>query len=180
MTYSLEEFDSLLSRAKPVNASLPVATLRQWRTELVHASVFVSFAIGVLSIDVEVLRESLEAIESSENDVLKAVVDDLPSILASGWVGGGWSLAPDASVSVGAANELSLDHAEGLLELHSEMVSSDLGDPVTVGALMERIAEQRQALISRREQLEARIKQIQQAILQQYAAGTATVDDWLT
>jgi len=180
MTYSLEEFDSLLSRAKPVNASLPVATLRQWRTELVRASVFVSFAIGVLSIDVEVLQNSLKAIESSDKDVLKTIIDGLPSILASGWVGGGWSLSPDASVSVGAAAELSLDYAEGLLELHSEMVSSDLGDPVTVGDLMERVSEQRQALISRREQLEARIKQIQQAVLQQYAAGTAAVDDWLT
>ena len=100
--------------------------------------------------------------------------------MASGWVGGGWSLSPDASVSVGAAAELSLDYAEGLLELHSEMVSSDLGDPVVVGDLIERVSEQRQALISRREQLEAMIKQIQQAVLQQYAAGTAAVDDWLT
>ncbi|TAN30990.1 hypothetical protein EPN29_14045 [bacterium] len=179
MTYSLEEFDSLLSRAQPVSSSTPVATLRKWRTELVRASVFVSFAIGVLSVDFEVLKEGLEAIESSDKDVLQSIVDDLPSILASGWVGGGWSLSPDASASVGAAAELSLDNASGLLELHTEIASSNLGDPVAVRDLMERVSTQRLALIGIREQLEGRIKQIQQIVRQHYAAGTASVDDWL-
>ena len=57
------------------------------------------------------------------------MVDDLPDILANGWVGGGWSLSPDAAASVGAAAEIAMDQSNGLLRLHADVVMSDLADP---------------------------------------------------
>ncbi len=176
MTYSIEDFDAVLNRARPITLSTPASTLRQWRVELVRASVFISYAIGVLSLDIEILHQSI--VSTSEN-VLQSLVDDLPGILAAGWVGGGWSLSPDASVSVGAAAELAADQADSLLELHREMVTSDLGDPTLVRDLLSRIEEQRESLALRRAQLEDRIRQIQHIVREQYAVGGASVDDWL-
>jgi hypothetical protein len=99
---SLEEIDSLLGRATPIDESTPTATLRQWRTDLVRASVLVSYGIGVLSLDVEILTRGGAALSE---EVLAARVDDLPDILANGWVGGGWSLSPDAAASAAAGSK---------------------------------------------------------------------------
>jgi hypothetical protein len=131
VTLSLEEIDSVLERTSPSTESIPSRTLRQWRNELVRASVVVSYAIGVLSLDVEVLTHG---VSSTGEDALESFVDDLPDILASGWVGGGWSLSPDASASIAAAAaaEVALDQSVSLLGLHMETVSSDLGDPDVV------------------------------------------------
>jgi hypothetical protein len=176
VAYSFDEIDSVLGRTGPVDVSVPAATLRQWRTELVRTSVFVSYAVGVLSFDVEVLHRA-EA--GRPEDALQSLVDDLPGLLAAGWVGGGWSLSPDASASIAAAAEVAADESEGLLGLHAEMVSCDFGDLAVVRDLLARVEEQRGALTERRTQLEERIRQIQEVVLQQYSSGAASVDDWL-
>jgi hypothetical protein len=174
---SLEEIDSLLGRAAPISESTATSTLRQWRTDLVRASVLVSYAIGVLSLDVEILTRGETA---GPGDVLAAMVDDLPDILANGWVGGGWSLSPDAAASVAAAAEVAMDQSDGLLRLHADVVMSDLADPDVVGDLLAGVEQLRAELIERREQLESRIQRIQEAVRMQYARGAASVDDWLT
>lgn len=176
---SLEEIDSLLERTIPVNESIPASTLRLWRNDLVRASVFVSYAIGVLSLDVEILRHSPS---TSPEIALESLVDDLPDILASGWVGGGWSLSPDASASVAAAAaaEAALDQSDGLLGLHTETIVSDLGDPDVVRELLVRVESQLETLVGRRDLLESRIRQIQEVVLLHYNSGTASVDDWLS
>ena len=177
MVRSLDEIDLLLGQAGPVRESTPTPTLRQWRTDLVRASVFVSYAIGVLSLDVEILKRGDEVLSE---DVFAARVDDLPDILATGWVGGGWSLSPDATASVAAAAELAMDQSEGLLRLHADVILSDLGDPEVVGDLLARVEEILQELAERREELERRIRMIQEVVRTQYASGAASVDDWLT
>jgi hypothetical protein len=174
---SLEEIDSLLGQATPIDESTPTATLRQWRTDLVRASVLVSYAIGVLSLDVEILARGTSG---ESGDVLAARVDDLPDILADGWVGGGWSLSPDAAASVAAAAEVAMDQSDGLLRLHADVVLSDLADPDEVGALRADVEQLRAELVERRGQLEGRIRKIQEAVRLQYASGAASVDDWLT
>lgn len=155
---------------------MPAATLRQCRAELVQASVLVSFVIGVLSLDIRILDHS----STSSEDVLQSLVDDLPDILASGWVGGGWSLSPDASISVAAAAELSNNYSADLLGLHGEMSTSDLTNPEVTGDLLRRVEEQHQQLGEVRRDLEDRVRKIQTIIRGQYAAGTASIDDWLT
>jgi hypothetical protein len=174
---SLEEIDAVLSRTGPVSESVPPATLRQWRTELVRASVFVSYAIGVLSLDVEILTRAAAATCA---DVVQTTVDDLPDLLASAWVGGGWSLSPDAAASVAAAAEVALDESDGLLALHGTVATSDLDDPDVVADLLVLVQDHLQELIERREQLESRIRRIQDTVLRHYASGVASVDDWLT
>jgi hypothetical protein len=173
---SLEEIDSLLGQATPIDESTPTSTLRQWRTDLVRASVLVSYAIGVLSLDVEILTRGSSG-ESA--DVLAARVDDLPDILAEGWVGGGWSLSPDATASVAAAAEVAMDQSDGLLRLHADVVLSDLADPDEAGALLADVEHLRAELVERRGQLEGRIRKIQEVVRLQYASGAASVDDWL-
>ncbi len=176
MTSSLEEIDAILQRTALVDETVPATTLRAWRTELVRASVFVSYAIGVLSLDLEVLTHTRPGLPE---DALQSIVDDLPSLLASGWVGGGWSLSPDASLSIAAAAEVAADESEGLIGLHAELVESDLGDPAVVEDLFMRVDLQRVALTERRVQLEERIRHIQEVVLHQYATGAASVNDWL-
>jgi hypothetical protein len=176
---SLEQIDAVLSRSGPVDAATPPATLRAWRTELVRTSVFVSYAIGVLSLDVEILTRGAA---SSCADVVQTTVDDLPDLLASGWVGGGWSLSPDAAASVAAAAEaeVAMDESDGLLTLHAAVAMGDLDDADVVVELLAEIQAQLAALNERREQLESRIRAIQAAMLGHYTDGTASVDDWLT
>jgi hypothetical protein len=173
---SLEEVDSVLDRANPVDESTSAATLRSWRTELVRASVFVSYALGVLSLDVEILNRRTSG---SNEDALQSIVDELPEALAAGWVGGGWSLSPDASASIAAAAQVTLDQSGGLLELHAKVATCDLGDDDIVRDLLARIEQQRLELAERRDQLEHRIRRIQEVMLQLYASGAAAVDDWL-
>jgi hypothetical protein len=174
---SLDEVDAVLGRADPVDASIPAATLRTWRTELVRASVFVSYAIGVLSLDLEILTHG--TVPSNSEDALQSLVDDLPELLAAGWVGGGWSLSPDASASVAAAADVAMDESGGLLGLHAEVALSDLADVDVVRDLVRRIEDQRRELTERREQLEKRLRLIQGVVLQHYSTGAASVDDWL-
>jgi hypothetical protein len=174
---SLEEIDSLLGRTTPIGESTAPSTLRQWRTDLVRASVLVSYAIGVLSLDVEILTRDGAALSE---EVLAARVDDLPDLLADGWVGGGWSLSPDATASVAAAAEVAMDQSDGLLRLHAAVVLSDLADPGVVDELLADVERLRAELVERRGQLEGRIRRIQEAVLAQYGSGVASVDDWLT
>lgn len=176
MTYSLEEFDSLLSRTKPNAKETHITVLRKWRTELVRASVFVSYSIGVLSLDLEMIKHSITA---PEDDNLQTLVDELPNVLAKGWVGGGWSLSPDASASVGAAAELDATEMQSLTGLHAELISSDLNDAAALEILSAKIDQQRKAFITVRDQIEQRIKQLQSMIREKYKNGTASVDDWL-
>jgi hypothetical protein len=173
---SLEEIDAVLGRTGPIGESTAAGTLRQWRTDLVRTSVFVSYAIGVLSLDKEILTRGDAG---SPQEVLATAVDDLPDLLATGWVGGGWSLSPDATASVAAAAEVAMEGSEGLLRLHADVVMSDLGDPDVVRDLLADVAQLLSDLMARREELESRIRRIQEIMLAHYASGAASVDDWL-
>lgn len=176
MVNSLEHVDEVLHHAQPVTDDTPPDTLRQWRAELVQTSVYVSYAVSVLALDEEILAQC----QSSEvGNALHSLVESLPSLLATGWVGGGWSLSPDAVASVSSADELTRDYAEGLLGLHGELCRSDLSDAGVVTDLLERVREQRAELSRRRDDLEARVRLVQSAIRAHYRKGTATIDDWL-
>jgi hypothetical protein len=68
---------------------------------------------------------------------------------------------------------------DGLLDLHQELVSSDLDDPSVARSLLARMKIRKSALMKRKHRLEKEIKQIQAILLRQYAAGVASADDWL-
>jgi hypothetical protein len=170
------EIDAVLSRTQPVNEYTALDNLREWRAELVHTSVYVSYAIGVLSLDEEILEQTHSTTDPHD---LQLLVDRLPQLLATGWVGGGWSLSPDAATSVQAADDLTKDYAQGLLGLHAELAASDLADSDIVYDLEARVKEQRGALCRRRDELEERIRSIQNIMRDHFKSGTASVDDWL-
>jgi hypothetical protein len=176
MDDDLGAIDELLRHAEEVESSMPTQRLREVRGELVRTSVFVSYAIGVLSLDLKILNRCWA---SPTEEVLQALVDDMPEMLTTGWVGGGWSLSPDASASVAAAAELSNEDSIRLLELHAELATSDLGDLDVVSNLLLRVKAQRSALCDRRDKLEKEIRSIQRMVQQHYASGAASVEDWL-
>ena len=176
MDEQLSAIDELLRRSEQVDEATNTATLRELRGELVHASVFVSYAIGVTALDLKIL-DRCQACDTSE--IMQMLVDEMPEMLSTGWVGGGWSLSPDASVSVAAASQLTEEHAMHLLDLHAELVTSDLGDLDVVSNLRGRVAHRREALGARRDRLEEAVRTIQQLVRQHYATGVASVDDWL-
>lgn len=176
MDDDLGAIDELLRFAEKLDASMQTKTLREVRGELVRTSVFVSYAVGVLSLDLKILNRCWA---SHTDEVLQTLVDDMPEMLTTGWVGGGWSLSPDASASVAAAAELSNEDSIRLLELHAELATSDLGDLDVVSSLLARVKEQRGELCDRRDRLEHAIRKIQQLVQQHYATGAASVDDWL-
>lgn len=176
MTYSLEEFESLLSRTQPVTEETNIAVLRTWRTELVRASVFISYAIGVLSLDQEMIER---CVKNPGADHLEMLIKELPNVLAKGWVGGGWSLSPDASASVGAAAEIDESKMEKLLSLHTELITSDLNDISNLNRLNHQIDQLRLRLITTKEHIEKNITKLQSVIREKYKDGSASVDDWL-
>jgi hypothetical protein len=176
VTNSIDEIDAVLAKTQPVSEYTSLDTLRQWRSELVHTSVYVSYAIGVLSLDEEILEQTHSATDPHDMQLL---VDRLPQLLATGWVGGGWSLSPDAATSVQAADDLTKDYAEGLLGVHADLAASDLADSDVVYSLESRVKEQRGSLCQRRNELEERIRSIQEIMRDHYKSGTASVDDWL-
>lgn len=173
----MNEVDAVLSRTQPVTESTPLDALRLWRADLVHTSVLVSYALGVLALDLEILEQATSATDPHD---LQMLVDRLPELLATGWVGGGWSLSPDAAVSVQAADDLTKDHAQGLLELHGELAASDVTDPIVTEDLKARVNQEHSALRHRRDELERRVREIQAVLREHYKSGTASVDDWLT
>jgi hypothetical protein len=170
MPRSLDELDGVLNRTYGVNDSVPPTLLRQRRTALTPTWNCVSYAVEVLSLDLEVLDRQ----EQADEDHLQAIVDDLPDLLAGHWDDNAWFFSIDTADSIAVAADTS-----GLLDLHLEMASSDLDDPNVARSLLVRMNAQRSALIERKNRLEEEIEQIQEVLVRQYATGTASTDDWL-
>jgi len=150
-------------RSVPRQLSRSPTVLRQQRTALTSTQNRVSYAIEVLTVDLEALNRHTR----SDHDHLQAII-------ASGWDNGGWSFSVDTSGLIAAAAD-----ADGLLDLHHELVSSDLDDPDVARSLLARMKVQRGALIKRKNRLDREIKQTQEILLRQYVTGIASVDDWL-
>ncbi len=176
MIDSVEQIEDLLRTTQSITDTTPTSTLRRWRNELVEASVAVSYAISILGLDLSLLDR---AAVSTRDDILQDLVNELPQILGDEWVGGGWSLSPDASASVGAASLLTDQDAE-LYALHAAVAGCDFTDPEVVRELRERVDPQHVRLHQLRSQLVSRLREVQDAVRRQYACGVASVDDWLT
>ena len=175
MIGSIQDIEVLLRLTQPIPDNVPTTTLRQWRNELVEASVGASYAISILGLDLSLLDR---ARASSRADVVAQLVEELPQLLAAEWVGGGWSLSPDASASVAAASLLANQDSE-LYSLHAAVAACDFTDAEVVGELHERVDQQHRRLQALHAQLESHVRDIQNAMRHRYATGVASVDDWL-
>ena len=177
MRNSQQEIDLLITQTAVASEDTSTPTLRQWRADLVRASSSVSYAISVLSLDIEILNSSLA---STSEDAVQALVNDLPDILASEWVEVGLALSPNPLTPVTGSAECEINQAVELLRLHAEMVRSDLGDQRVVGDLLARAKQERLGLYGLGSQIESRLRDIHEAVRKQYSSGVASINDWLT
>lgn len=161
---SLDQLDAVL------NSAVPPTLHRQRRTALTLTWGCVSFAVEVLALDLAVLNRQMR----SDEDHLRAIIDDLPGLLADRGDDDGWLLPIDTRDLFAAEVD-----TDGLLDLRREMARSDIDDPDVARALSLRMNGQRSVLIERKNRLEKEINQIQGMVLRQYATGATSTDDWL-
>jgi len=137
--------------------------------------VLLSYARHVLSVDVGVLQSIAEGPERD----LQALVDDLPRLLATTSIGGGWSLSPDATTTMGAASGALEGEVDGLLSAHSELAQTDLHSQEAVAETVSELEVQLSMVTERRELVETRLREIKAVLVERYKGGTADVDAWL-
>ena len=159
--------DELVNQPHPLDAQLPPGVLRRRRAALTATRDCVAYAIEVLALDLEVLNRHATA-----GDGLDAVVDDLPDLLARDWDGGTWPCSIDVAATIAA-------ETTRLLDLHHEMVGSELDDLNVTRSILSRVQLMRHSLIEQRHRLEREITQTKERLLREYVAGTASADDWL-
>ena len=163
-----------LQDARGAIDSFDPQALRSARANLVTVAVFLSYAIGVLSVDLELIHHS-----ATNEDLIDNLESELPSILSKGWVGGGWSLSPEASASILAARELSEDHAQDLLQLHEKTALANFRDREEIEQLEKKIQEEKLRYTTTRDECEKTIKHIQSKLLALYKNKTIDPDEWL-
>jgi hypothetical protein len=169
MAASPNDLDRASSRARPIGCSVQPGVLRRRRAALTATWSCVSYAIDALEVDLQVLGRRSDPV-----DRLQAMVDDLPEILAKGWKDGQWSRAVDID-----GRGATVADTDPLFGLRREMVTSDLSDPDVARSLQVRMKVQRRELRQQRHRIEREIEQTQRVLLRQYAAETASADDWL-
>lgn len=175
MVMTLSDVDRLLEATAATDSSVPARRIRSWRDELAHAAVLLSYARHVLSVDASILRFATEAPDRDLQDV----VDELPRLLATASVGGGWSLAPDSPATMESARLAVEGASDGLLAAHHHLARADLGSSDDVERVSEELEHDLAELTERRELVEQRLRDVHAVLVRQYASGTATIDDWL-
>jgi hypothetical protein len=170
-----DDIDRLLDATSEVGPDLPAERIRAWRDQLAHVAVLLAYARHVLSVDVRVLRDAVDAPGST----FDAVVQALPETLTTASVGGGWSLSPDAPATMHSAEQLVEGEADELLALHSRLVGSDIARPGDVEPLLAELEVQLAWVTERWEAAEARLRRLQSELVTKYKTGEASVDDWL-
>lgn len=176
MDFTPDAVDDLLSWSEPVNDSVNPDTLREWRFDLIRCSVYLSYAVDVLSLDLRVLEQSRHA---PDLDILQSLVDELPNLLASEAHGESTEVVSHNAAADVAVAELAINQAAGLLALHHELVESDLHDLDVIRRLVEDCERERERLLERRRRVDERVRQIQDTMQHHYASGAASTDDWL-
>jgi hypothetical protein len=172
----LSDVDELLSTTSPVDPSLPADRLRKLRDEFAHMAVILSYARHVLSVDVEVMR----SIADDPKRDLQALVDELPRLLATSAIGGGWSLSPDSVATMKSANGAIEGEADGLLTAHSQLALADLHSHEAVARALSELETQLAQVTERLDSVERRVRELRAVLVEQYKSGAADADDWVT
>jgi hypothetical protein len=168
------DIDQTLARTGTIDTTVSVRQLRGWRDDLAHAAVLLSYARHVLSVDIGVLR----SISDDPGD-LDAMIGDLPRLLATASIGGGWPLSPDATTTMGSAGRVQTGEADALMSAHSQVAQVEFRSPEAVGRVIGELEAQLAVATDRLELVEAKVREIQAALVQRYKSGDATTGDWL-
>lgn len=172
---TLADIDHMLESASALDSSTPAARLRGGRDDLVHVAVLLSYARHVLSVDIGALQALTEAPDRD----LQNLVDNMPRILEEASIGGGWSLSPDAPATSASARQAVEGAADGLMSAHADVSRIDLRSPEAVRATLRELEAQRALVAECREHVEARVREIQALLADQYKRGAADPDDWV-
>lgn len=175
MLLTLTDVDHLLETTTSLDSSTPAARLRGGRDDLVHVAVLLSYARHVLSVDIG----ALEAIVETSTGDLQALVDDMPRVLETASIGGGWSLSPDAPATTASARQAVEGAADGLMPAHAEVARLDFRSPATVRETLRELEIQVAMVSERRELVERRVREVQGLLVEQYKRGDADPDDWV-
>ncbi len=175
MLLTLMDVDQLLDNAATLDSSTPAARLRGGRDDLVHAAVLLSYARHVLSVDMG----ALEAIAGASAGELQDLVDNMPRVLETASIGGGWSLSPDALATSESARQAVEGAADGLMPAHAEVARLDPRSPEAVRETLREIEIQVSMVSERRERVEKRVREVQALLVEQYKHGEADPDDWV-
>jgi hypothetical protein len=171
----LSDVDELLGTTSSLEVSTPVQRLRSWRDEFAHIAVLLSYARHVLSVDVEVLQ----SIDEDPGRDLQALVNDLPRLLATASIGGGWSLSPDALTTMRSANQALEGEADALLSVHSRLALIDLHSHEEVARTVNELKAQMGVVTDHLQSVENRLREIRALLVEQYKSGAANADDWV-
>jgi len=175
MLLTLVDVDQLLETTTALEPSTPAARIRGGRDDLVHVAVLLSYARHVLSVDIGALK----ALEETPPGDLQALVDNMPRVLETASIGGGWSLSPDAPATTASARQALEGAADGLMPVHAQLVRLDLGSPVAVRETLRELEIQLTMVSERREMVERRVRELQKLLAEQYKRGEADPDDWV-
>lgn len=175
MLLTLVDIDELLATVAALDSSTPAARLRGGRDDLVHVAVLLSYARHVLSVDIG----ALQAICDAPDPDLEHLVENMPRVLESASIGGGWSLSPDAVATTASARQAIEGAADGLMPAHGELAAIDLHSAQAVRRTLRELQVQHVMVAERREMVERRVREIQALLVEQYKRGDADPDDWV-
>jgi hypothetical protein len=175
MLLTLSDVDELLGTTSTLDSSTPAARLRGGRDDLVHVAVLLSYARHVLSVDIG----ALQALAEAPDPDLQDLVDNMPRVLETASIGGGWSLSPDAPATTASARRAIEGAADGLMPVHAEMARIDLRSREAVQDTLRELEVQHATVAERREVVEKRVREIQAILVDQYKRGEADPDDWV-
>jgi hypothetical protein len=162
----LEEVDAALNESADATDARGSPSIRDWRDRLTRVLETLTYARGVLTDDVSILRHRLATATPSS----KEMVDDLPGALTARSWGEGWS-ASDAASDAAELDPGIFVRSDELLAVHAEMASVDLTSVEDVKRVLGVLEEQVAALTTRQEAVEARLQEIRAAIVRQYEEG---------
>jgi hypothetical protein len=169
MSSSLDQLDEIRRRPSVIADGASPTVLRQARVALTATWNRVSYALEALALDLEVLKWLPQPNENQ----LHAIIDGVPDLLAGG-LDRARPFSEDISDLVAAAAD-----DDELLDLHRELVSSDLDDPNVAYSLWARMEIRRGVLMAQKYRIEEEITQVRERLLRLYANGTASAEDWL-
>ena len=174
----LADIDRVLGESAVLERTRGASPVRVWRDELTLALESLAYARSILAADVAILRHCL----ADRRPDLRAVVDDLPTIMTSPRWGAAPSEPGEAGGEVDEGPDFDLAvflRSDRLVAAHERMARTDVSSPEEVADALRELETALAELTARERAVEVRLQQIRVAIIRQYQEGEVRTRDWL-